>query len=219
MPAPIRYAKRPTHGDLNVMNCGQPVRPTDLRSTWIRRWRHALAAVACSTVTMLTPMMSSAAVVTHDLMNVGGNTWTAAFSITNDGAPPDFGSFTIYFDWTRASNLSLLASPATWDTIVIQPDAGVPADGFLDALVLDPADALTAGQSLGGFEIAFDWAGASAPLGFDFTINDANYNVVFSGVTQSEITPNSVPEPSTVLLGLTGLLAFRIRKAGTGETR
>lgn len=87
----------------------------------------------------------------------------------------------------------------------IQPDLGLPAAGFLDALVLDPLNALTSGQTQSGFNVTFDYIGQSLPGALPFTINDANFNVLFSGTTTTVPgvpTGGQIPEPGAVWLML-----------------
>ena len=161
--------------------------------------------------------VAQAITVNGDFVNTANDHWTAQFSITNDGSLPEVSNFTVYFDWLFASNLQLLASPGTWDTIVIQPDTALASSGFMDALVLDPADALLPGQSANGFGVSFDWDSANrAPRSFEFTVNDANFKVLTSGGTV--VSTTAVPEPSTYLLfalGIAGIGAFVRRCSAT----
>ncbi len=147
---------------------------------------------------------AQAIIVQHELTQGAGNHWTVKFDITNDGSLPEVSNFTVYFDWAYASNLQLLASPGTWDTIVIEPDTALSSDGFVDALVLDPVDALLTSQSLGGFELEFDWAAAASPASFQFTVNDPDtLEVLESG--SSIRAAHSIPEPATGWVAALGL--------------
>jgi hypothetical protein len=89
----------------------------------------------------------------------------------------------------------------------------------LDALVLDPLNALTSGQTRSGFNVSFDYIGQSLPGALPFTINDANFNVLFSGVTTTVPgTPGGgqTPEPGAVwlmLLAVGCLAATRVTRA------
>lgn len=161
----------------------------------------ALAAVWC-----LAPALSQAAVVHSDFSFVGGSTWTAEFRVVNDGSPAQITGFSIYFPQAAFSMLSLVGSPAGWDSLVIQPDAGLGAAGFLDSFVVDAADGIGAGRSQGGFRVQFEHLAGSQPPALSFDINDASFNVLFSGTT----VVSAVPEPASMLLtglGLCGLLA------------
>jgi hypothetical protein len=94
---------------------------------------------------------------------LGGNQWSVAFSVTNTGEPAPVSEFTVYFAEGLFANLAVTGSPGTWDSIVIQPDPAIPADGFFDALALDQADALDDGESQSGFSMTFDFLGTGMP--------------------------------------------------------
>ena len=166
----------------------------------------------CSTLLLcVCATASQAIVVQHELTEGAGNFWTAKFEVTNDGSLPEVASFTVYFDYAQASSLVLLASPSSWDTIVVEPDLALASDAFMDALLLDPLMALMPGQTLVGFELQFDWADIAPPTSFRFTVNDANtFAVLESGSTVSSV--QSVPEPAMswiVALGVGLMLAQR----------
>lgn len=102
----------------------------------------------------------------------------------------------------------LLGSPVAWDSLVIQPDAALASAGFLDAQLLSGAG-LTSGQSAQGFSLQFSYLGQGRPPELPFEIVDANYQVLYSGIT-SPVTP--VPEPTgaaLLLLGLGSWVALR----------
>lgn len=103
-----------------------------------------------------------------------------------------------------------------WDTIVIPPDAGIPAAGFLDAIVLDSNDALLLGQNQGGFGVTFDYIGTGHPGLLSFVINDENFNVIFEGRTTDTYTPtNALPEPGALwllLLAFAGMAVAQSRQ-------
>lgn len=162
---------------------------------------------------------AQAAVVNAVFTNLGGQHYSAAVEVVNDGNPASLSGFTLYFDETRFTNLSLTGSPSTWDSLLIQPDLGIPAAGFLDAFAIDPLDALQLGQSQGGFNFTFDFIGQGLPGAMAFDINDANYNVLFSGISFDRfVTTNLVPEPGAgwlVLIALVGLGITRHLRTNT----
>jgi len=174
--------------------------------------RPTMAALAAAAV--LASGGAAAVEVQHTLGQVSGNTWQASFAIL--AAPTDLpvGSFTLYFDHALATQLQLVAAPVGWDMLVIQPDAGLAADGMVDGLA-DPLAELSPGSSLQGLTVNFAWQGAVAPSGFRFTINDP---VSFAVLEQGISVP--VPEPATWALALGGLLALaiRTRRIGTSNT-
>jgi len=168
--------------------------------------------VATAAALVLTASLSQATVITTAYRPFGANSWVADFTIRNDGTPPSFAGFTI--DFPNATNLALLASPATWDSLVLQPDPSIPAFGFLDSFVINPANMLAIGQSIGGFQVSFSYLAGAAPGPLPFVINSATFEPLFFGST----TVTRVPEPATALslafgLGLLGLRSVRARIA------
>ena len=143
--------------------------------------------------------------------SLGGNQWSAAFTVTNTGEPAPVSEFTVYFAEGLFANLAVTGSPSTWDSIVIQPDSGIPADGFFDALVLDQVDALDNGESQSGFSMTFDFLGSGAPGALPFDFLDANFTVIASGrTTLPGGGGGTVPAPATWLL-VVGAIAVSLR--------
>lgn len=166
----------------------------------------ALLALALSPAADATTLNSS---FTH----LSGNSWSVNLTVLADGLPPSVYAFTSYFSETDYANLEVLASPAAWDSLVVQPDLGIPAAGYLDSQLLIPANGLTAGQSQGGFVVKFNYLGAGAPGSLPFEIRDENFNVLASGQT------TVVPEParwgmSLLGLGVLGFWAARRQRGG-----
>ena len=160
-------------------------------------------AAACGLV--LASAASHASIISVVFTNLGGSQYLAEIAVTNDGVPASVSGFTLYFVETRFTNLTLTASPATWNSLLIPPDLGLPDRGFLDAFVLDPVDALQLGQTQGGFDITFDYIGLALPGAMAFDINDANYNVLFSGTTTDSFAiTQELPEPGAMWLVLLG---------------
>jgi hypothetical protein len=145
---------------------------------------------------------ASAAVVDSAYTFLGGSSWVADFTVRNDGMPATIDSLTVYFPEAFISGLDLLASPAGWDTMIFQPDLGIPAPGMLDTLAKGPG--LVTGQSVGGFRVGFTLMTGGTPGSLKFDVNDSNYNVVLSGMTNVV----AVPEPSAAALLALGLCAI-----------
>lgn len=155
---------------------------------------------------------ASASVVTAQYTPLGGSDWTVSFTVRNDGTLPQIGGFTIYFPEGDFAALTLDAHPASWDTIVVEPDPGLPAAGFLDAFAIDPADALDDGESVAGFQVAFTFQGRGQPGRLAYDIVDADFAVLESGFTLLAGNPPVVPEPATwwlVALAMAGAMWWR----------
>jgi hypothetical protein len=160
---------------------------------------------------LIAPMHAFGAGIAATYKPLTGNQWVVDFTVTGDGSPSVINDFTVYFPDTSFAALSLVASPAAWDSLVVQPDTALHSAGFLDSLALGSGIANHA--SVGGFEVQFSYLGAGTPPALHFDINDANFHPVFSGVTAPTIT--AVPEPEVAWLMLVGLGAIagtRIRR-------
>ncbi|MBC7622467.1 MAG: hypothetical protein H7232_03680 [Aeromicrobium sp.] len=171
------------------------------------RWLKSLCVAFFALVSVAS---ASAAAIQASYTSLGGNAWSAAFTVTNNGDAAPISEFTVFFSEALFSNLSLGGSPSTWDSIIIQPDTGIPAAGYLDALELDSNDALGLGASQGGFVVSFDFLGQGAPgvLPFDIVDPNNNFALVSSGRTTSVFTnPGTVPEPNGLALALLAIFA------------
>jgi hypothetical protein len=140
-----------------------------------------------------------------------GNTWQVDLAVINNGGvPAGIEEFTLWFPQTLYSNLILVASPATWDSIVAQPlPAPVSSSGYLDSLVIAPTPALALGQTQSGFALKFAFLGNGTPAGLQFDIVDpTTFAPIASGVTIP------VPEPGTLgqMLAGAGALAWFISR-------
>ena len=168
-----------------------------------------LAAIVTAALTLAAPL-AQATVINSAYTRIGDNTWLADFTIFNDGTPTSFAGFTI--DFPNATGLTLVGSPATWDSLVVQPDASIPDPGFLDSFAILSSNVLAAGQSQGGFRVSFNYAGT--PGGLPFVVNNAAFAPLFTGIT-TVTTP--IPEPSTVLMMALGLAAVGARTLRQGK--
>jgi hypothetical protein len=173
----------------------------------------SLASATMALALAFAAPLSQAAVVNSTYTSLGGNSWLAELSVMNDGTPASFAGFTV--DFLNATNLVLLASPATWDSAVFQADPILADPGFFDTFAISSANYLTRGQSQGGFRVSFTYTGGT-PGAMPFTVNDANFAPLASGLTT---TVAAIPEPSTVLLTAFGLAAIGWRAARTGAKK
>jgi len=158
--------------------------------------------------TFVAPLCAAAASISASYHQLAGNHWFADFVVTGDGSPSVINNFTVYFPDTSFAALALNSSPATWDSLVVQPDTALQSPGFMDSLAL--GSGIATGTSLGGFEVAFNYLGQGTPPALHFDINDANFQPVFSGITVA-----AIPEPEMAwltLLGLGVIAGTRIRK-------
>lgn len=172
--------------------------------------RSLLRAAQFLAVSVLLCGGAHSAVVQSESTFLGGSSWRYDYTITHTGDTPDFDEVTIYFDPSSYSALSAGVAPAGWDPLVIQPDNGIPADGFFD--VLNLGGLLSVGDSFSGFSITFNYLLNDAPGVQSFDLYDSSdFSLVGSGRT-SVAGANAVPEPESLVLALTAL-------AGIGAVR
>lgn len=152
---------------------------------------------------MVSAMPTHATTVRYDLSLVAGTTWQYDFSVTNDSLAASIDEFTIFFDRATFSNLQLVSAPVGWDPLAVQPDAGLPQDGYFDWLAL--SSGIAPGQSLGLFRVRVNFGGASMPGNSLFQVVDSR---TFATLDQGFTTPTvtAVPEPSSMALLMSGLL-------------
>ena len=170
----------------------------------------------------LTGMLLLAAVNTHattieySLDSLGGNSWQYNYSVSNDTLGSTLNEFTIYFDSGLHQNLSVVASPADWDNLLVQPGSFIGLnDGFFDSYSFA---GLSPGESAGIFSVSFDWFGVgSLPAEQFFEIVDPNdFSVLDDGMTT--LAAPVVPLPGAALLFLNGIgllagIAYTRRRA------
>ena len=146
--------------------------------------------------------VAHAAVLNAEYLALGGSNWEVSFTLLADGTPASVSEFSIYVPETNFSSLVLQASPASWESLVVQPDTALPSAGYLDALLPAPAPELAAGQSQAGFVVKFSYLGSGTPGALHFDILDSSFAVVGGGST------TLVPEPSSAALSLGGVFAL-----------
>ena len=69
---------------------------------------------------------AAATTISYSLTSLGGSSFQYDYTLSNDTLGFEVDQFSIYFDLGLYENLVVTASPADWDSIVLQPDAGLP---------------------------------------------------------------------------------------------
>ena len=138
----------------------------------------------------------------------GQDLWRYNYTLSGFNLQANQG-FSVFFNYQQYTNLTnpRPISDASWNVLAVQPDVGLTADGFYDALALvnsPPTD--------GPFSVDFVWLGNDTPaISQSFYIYNANFQPIFPGTT---MVNGGVPEPGTVSLSVlgAGLLLGRIAK-------
>ncbi len=168
------------------------------------------ALIAKATLVALMPAGALAAAVTTTASPAapGSNLWTIKYVVTASADDATIEQFTIYFERALYADLAVAASPPAWDSLVVQGDPALPADGFFDALALGAG--VVAGASQGGFAVSFLFLGLGAPGRQRFEVVDrVSFDVLEAGST----VISTVPEPGSWLLAGAGLLLLQSRRA------
>jgi len=138
---------------------------------------------------------------------LGAGQWQYTYDVKNISLTETIEEFTIWFDFGLYENLAIETPdpPASnWSEIVLQPEPVLQDDGAYDARALGLG--IGVGQVVTGFAVSFDWLGDAVMPGSQFyeIINPTTYETIDSGWT--------IPEPATILLLSTGLLALLKRR-------
>jgi hypothetical protein len=150
---------------------------------------------------------SEATVITFDVAAVAGNTFEYTYVVENDTLSVDIEELAVYFDVDLFENLRLATTPPDWDPVVVQPDALLRDDGFLDVLAL--LGGIPPGGSLGRFTVQADFLGTGVPSRQRFEILDpVTLAVLDSGFT---VPATTVPVPEPGLLWLFGVVLYALR--------
>lgn len=187
---------------------------------WVSGTRKAFSRSVAILAVFLTMVCASAAradsiAVTYTATDLGGGTWEYEYSLT--GALSSGDDLAIYFPLATSSNLNdLLTGGADFTTFVFQPDAGLPAPGEYDVIAnIDNPDLTPV------FDASFSYTGSGSPGSQDFTLYDANYNIIGSGsTTPAGTSVAATPEPaSLVLIGLALVALYTLCSWRSGRYR
>lgn len=147
---------------------------------------------------------ASAATITYTATSLGGSNWRYDYAVANDTLGAALAEFTVWFALGQYSNLAVAASPADWDSLVVQPDPGLPDAGFFDALALDAG--IAPGASRAGFAVSFTYLGAGTPGAQSFdVVNPSTFAKLETGTT------SPVPLPGAGWLAAVAALAAASR--------
>lgn len=153
---------------------------------------------------MLPFSAANAGVVDYTVTNISGNQWRYDYTINNPTPGLAFDEVTIYFTEGVYELLTDATAPAGWDALAIDPDSGIPADGFYD--VLNLGGLLSDGETVTGFSVGFTFLGAGTPGAQSFDlIYSRDFSVAYSGRTAAIAAPGQVPEPTSLGLALIAL--------------
>ena len=150
--------------------------------------------------------------IEYTIENLGGSSWQYNYTVINTGADA-LEAFAVYFDFGVYENLDLISSPADWDPLVIQPDLGLPDDGFVDSLAF--AAGVAPGEMLGGFSVSFDFLETGTPGDQFFDIFDLNTVDIMAVASLRESMSLRCPNPllsGLFAIGLFLMLTFAKRR-------
>lgn len=131
----------------------------------------------------------------------GNDRWRYDYVLTATLNDPSFSEVTIYFDASPTMQIESFSIQSGWDTLIVQPDALIPAPGFVDAVMgfgaVSPALTPLLMSAMIRSTPSF------VPGAQTFELSQSNpFNVVISGTT----VPVPEPGPAALLVAGLGLL-------------
>lgn len=147
--------------------------------------------------------MANAAGIEYSLTSLGSNAWRYDYTLDNTLPTLSFDEITIYFDLPNVLSIDSFVAPSGWDPITIQPDIGLPASGFVDAVRL--AGDVPVG-TFSGFSAEFHYAPGLTPAAQMFELLlSSPFEVIDTNQTTHGAVVTAIPEPETYALMLSGL--------------
>ena len=159
------------------------------------------------------PRPAQAGVIDYEVFDApdvvpGMDLWVYSYTLRGFDFVRDQG-FAIYFPSDLHESLSDRTSLVDWDSLIIQPDPSLDADGFFDALARVDAPSLA-----DAFLVEFVWlAGPGAQPGsqqYELYEMDAHGELAVIGGGQTQPRPD-VPEPTVLFPVAIGVIAATAR--------
>ena len=164
-----------------------------------RLFRYSLA-IALLCVASASVAKADSISVAYTVSQISGTEWQYDYRVSGSYLAGD--DLAIYFPLsTSADLLDLGTGGSNWNTLVFQPDPGLPADGEFDMVANVNNPSLTP-----VFEVQFRYSGSGVPGPQSFTLFDSNFNVLDTASTQS--ATSAIPEPASFLLLGSGLMGL-----------
>ena len=158
--------------------------------------------------------IASATTIGYTATHLSGSAWRYDYTLTNNSLGSPIQEFTIFFALGAYANLSVSGSPSGWDSLVAQPNAGLPASGFFDSLALAGGIAPAAG--LAGFAVTFDYLAAGTPGAQAFDVIDpVSFVALSSGTTAVVPVPGGAWLLGTAMAAVAARVRRRLRNRGS----
>ena len=169
----------------------------------VRMQRALVTLLAWLAILLCTIPAAHASRIGYTATALGGTQWRYDYAVGNTSLGVPIAEFTLFFSDSLYANLLAGPVPPGWDVLVAQPDAGIPASGYVDALAL--LGGIAPGATATGFSLTFDYLGGGSPGAQPFVIVDpVTFIQLETGVTQAV----AIPLPATPCLLLAGVLAL-----------